>query len=199
MIRKSTIKKWNDHFKSLSKPEQRVAIAKDVIASVKKGFYNAESTYLTLPSEVEMKVWTTDSLTHDAIPTKLGERDVQSHFNEMNGCTVCGVGSCLVSLVKFTNNVNFFDLLQGDSDIWKRLTKYFSLSQLHMIEAIFEDNSGYGTTKAISLGYSPSEKIAEELNQCRATLLYPFEKNERLIAIMNNIVRNNGTFKPKEG
>ena len=38
MIKPGIIKKWNNEFKALSKPEQRVAIAEDVIKLIKRKF-----------------------------------------------------------------------------------------------------------------------------------------------------------------
>lgn len=197
-ITKTQIQKWNEYFNSLTKPQKRVAIAEDVIKQIKaKKYLPKQMAYVTFKK------------------LENSEEQIQTNFDKIE-CTCCALGGLFLSEVKFNNSCTFKELNYNDfskgnyfeEKPLKRLNKYFSLSQLVLTEFAFEcwgtnelyyndDNSvhidmGIGnhkTLKELKLTENDIEKACEFGND----YLYP---NDRLLAIMKNIVLNEGTFKP---
>lgn len=177
-ITKKQIAKWNEEFKSLSKPEQRVLIAKDVIKQLKLRKYIArESIYV------------------EYIPAG-GNLDVRSNFDKVDDCHCCALGSCLLSLTKYNNKFTFNDLDNLGKPVWKELAKFFTVNQLTLIEYAFE---GWYKTKEDGVGkchFNPTVEDSE-LDKCHSFYsIYENDEKQRLIAIMKNIIKNKGTFKP---
>lgn len=171
--------------------EMRVAIAKDVLKQLAANKIVASQG-----------VWLKDSKLSD-LPAYANERynkegikklDVCEYVNAINKCRVCALGSIFLSSVKLYNNVymsstkdpeieaaNFFEDLSSSP-----LKRYFSANQLRYIEATFEGLDGV---------HHPN--TFKEENYARAFHdLFP-STAERLKAIMQNIIENNGTFKPE--
>lgn len=164
------IEKRNKAFNKLSKPEKRVAIAKDVIAALKAKKYIAETgDYLDINIK-DNKDWNVNQ-------ESLCSNDVT--------CNVCAIGALFTSKVIISNNFNS-DYIPSDDVMRKELSSYFSMPQLHLIESAFEGWEKGSTTFS---GNIPNDNHME----------YYFEyndDNDRMIAIMENIVENKGTFKP---
>ena len=77
-------------FNSLPQHAQRILIASDVIENVKIGVYSPhEGSYIEINSNQGA-----------AFPD-----DIQKDFDKINGCNVCAIGSCLLSLTKFKNTL----------------------------------------------------------------------------------------------
>jgi len=186
MVTKSQIKKWNTLFKSLSKPKQRVLIAKDVLASMKK--YRIEAgNYMRVNSMVDK------------------EKDVQSNIKQLNECNCCALGACLISITKYKNKLIFEDLGNfTDSRVTNMLSSVFSPKQLLLIESCFEeifDDKDYYSNK---VEYSQSgdrigEGLGSNLSQKELKKCFDFQNNNGgygtnkvLRAIMQNIVANKG-------
>lgn len=171
--------------------EMRVAIAKDVLkqlASRKfvacRGVWLRDSKLSELPDYAEARY------EKDGIK----KLDVCEYVNSINKCQVCALGSIFLSSVKLYNNVymsadkdpgdeaaSFFEDLASSP-----LKRYFSPNQLRYIEATFEGLDG--------VHYPDTRK---EENYANAFYrLFP-NTDDRLNAIMQNIVENNGTFKPE--
>jgi hypothetical protein len=163
----------------------RVAIARDVIAQLKAGYLQAKSG-----------TWVQDS--------KLGTledfvefrndfnkpMDACEFVNNANKCSVCSLGAIFMSSFKlFQPKV----MLQDGWEAWaifeeldqSPLAKYFPVETLGMIEACFEGADGVhdaGTREGIAAAYEKSFK----------------DPTNRLNAIMANIIRNEGQFKPEQ-
>jgi len=191
MITKTQIKKWNDYFKSLTKEEQRIAIAKDVLLQLKKGKYTAESgTYIRI----------------DDIPYEEYEKSFQEEFNNLS-CNCCALGSCMASLVKFTNKATIDEVENENDKVWNRLFKYFSREQLLYIEWAFE---GWNINKEGNWNDLPEvgdllngranlkyqKKYKETLEKCLEFHNKYGDSNTILKKIMLNIIKNKGIFKP---
>lgn len=203
MITNTQIQKWNNYFNSLSPEQKRVAIAKDVIAQL-----NAKKI---IP----------ESGTYFAIEDNPDDYDVslQKHLPKTQ-CSVCALGSLFYSHVKFNNKVTYGDYLKAwTSDlIVEELNNYFDFEQLGMIEYAFEgfdgslsdDKPKYYDLNGISscpvndseFAYVPKEFL-NNLKYSYQYFLHLVNQNERgedfrLYQIMNNIIRNNGTFVPTD-
>lgn len=174
-ITKTQIEKWNSYFKTLSKAEQRVAIAKDVVKQIKVKKYVARSG-----SYIQPKV--------------NFQGDVRSQFDKIVDCECCALGSCLLSAVKFKNTLEYDDLFsyfERDSKFTKMLNSIFSTKQQALIEASFE-----GGDYLQVLETTKFRLTEEEIDKC-VDFYYNFkDSKKRLIAIMENIISNKGTFKP---
>jgi hypothetical protein len=178
----------NKAFWKLPKATQRVAIAKDVIASFKIGFYKARTgayfRVLDLANPIK-----------DA-PEKLDA--VLGMFKKEGAtCQVCGIGACFTSMVNIGNRAKTTDFLSScieegeginDSSMRGLLRKVFSSTQLTLIENAFEIDASFEDNDA-SVPYKKRYE-AESFGQ-------KFDDNaERLIAIMKNIIKNKGEFIP---
>ncbi len=163
----------------MSKAKKRVAIAEDVIASLKAGkFMAAAGNGYVTPQHGDKRLRELLRSTH-------GE-SMQKAFEELPPCEVCALGSMLIAGVgRFNNHAVNIDHWVGDEFALREATtefldKYFDDKQLELIEAAFEGS--------------------EELYN---GVVYDFQDwlpnagdDARLTAIMRNIIKNEGTFVP---
>lgn len=160
----------------LSKAQTRVAIAKDVIKHLRSAQIGHDYCYGIIPNG--MNLTDTDQL--------------QKHVTKIAAnCTVCAQGAMFISHFRLFNNITIGDLKQdgnakprpyrtnsltisiaGDG-VRRPLRKYFSNSQLALIEQYYEgwDGTPY--------------RIRWENDKFR------------LKKIMQNVIDHNGTFKPE--
>lgn len=86
-------------------------------------------------------------------------------------CQVCGIGACFLSYIRLANKATVHDVLYASrSGMIRRMEEAFSKDQLAQIENVFEGFEDGALKKRYS------------------------NANQRLRAIMLNIVRNNGVF-----
>ena len=175
--------------KKLTKAEIRIAIAEDVIAQIKSNKYKpTQGSWVEVASGEPYEDW----LYYNAQDCKV---DVRDYTKNIKKCHVCALGSLFVSAVNKYNNVyGTYDSLSFEQvfhtiAIGKKtspLLRYFSISQLQLIEFTFENGMGYN----YNLGDEVVERKALEFYK-----QYPNMK-DLLLAIMKNIIKNKGTFKP---
>lgn len=195
--KETTMKLKNQKFWALSQAEQRVAIAKDVIKQVKskwllptKGDY---FEFYNLPYDLREK----------KIPKKL---DTLFNTIKKDGgtCTACGIGACFASLVMLGDKAEALsyadgdkydniDILQdtsiSDSSMRKLLRKVFEPHQLTLIECAFEKSDSMRDHEDRKRAFDPTYNAAEFGRQ-------HINAYGRMIAIMENIIANKGTFIP---
>lgn len=188
--------------------EKRLAIAKDVIEQLDAHAYN-----------VRMNVYATidgiNFLTDDA-SKRLGARfqttDLQTIVRSNPECTVCAVGSLLLSAARLYNEMSVEDVATPDSTsgIADALSPYFDLRQLVLIELAFEGRN-YGlllNERLFRIDYTDQWRSVEEPEilitheTVRAAkeylenrLLDP-DHDGALRKIMENIIEHNGEFVP---
>ena len=160
--------KRNAAFEALPANEKRVLIARDVIAQLAIGKLEAQSgTYVETDATV-----------------KKASQDLQVLLKPKDvSCTVCGIGALFVCGVQRGNDlkassVHLFEddnVNVGGFQAYAYLRRYFSNSQLKMIEAAFEQ---WAHDKGGDFAY------------------YVEDDETRLRLIMENIILNNGTFNP---
>lgn len=179
-----------------------MAIAQDVINSLKRG-------QLTAANGTWVRV--DDCLLTD---TEAGT-ELQSLFKKKEvTCDVCALGACFVSAVKLGNNCKltedakqldgfeFYDKHENgwadDTGMWKVLSRYFVRSQMALIETAFEMGQGYyGNTGDIGDTAIGVNILGEERYYAAVNFGERYGDDEsRMVAIMQNIVDNKGTFKP---
>ena len=170
----------NKKFQELTRAEKRVAIAKDVLISLKQKRIRANTgSYFCYTNFDEFD-----------------ENDsAKKHINQIK-CECCALGATLLSTVKFANTLTISDLRfysgsHGRS--WQIFKDIFTPKQLALIEYAFEHNT-YGNRIAQNVFY---EYISYKKQREAVDFGLKYAKeDERLVAIMENIIKNKGTFKP---
>ena len=154
------------NFNKLPKKCQRIAIVKDVIDQVR-----AKRFIATCGTYVSF-----------------GARDLTLGAKlllEQQACRVCGIGSLFVSKCLKMNNSNIH---YQTGDIHKDLADFFSIRQLELIESAFEVS--YFHYGVFYIGKEEKTKSAIGFGQKYNN------PEDRLVAIMENVVKNCGIFKP---
>lgn len=167
------------------KAAERMAIALDAIAQIQKGrLFPTRGAYV--------RVWDTTQVSHhpdgswflsDLIPSK--PIQVRTFLKRLS-CSVCALGALFVARVDKKDRLTCRDLAADlgrheRNSYCRYLSEVFSKAQLDKIESAFE---------------SWNHKMTEdELSRYYATF-FTLEPRECLLAILRNIVRNRGTFRP---
>lgn len=186
MAKRQTIEERNKGFNSATLKEQRVAIAKDAIKQIKAEKFIAEAgTYLGIEEELGCEVG--DEL----------QKVLKKRKNKGAVCKVCGIGAAFISTVRLFDN---YKIKEEELDGWDYsttlavehmdmrilLSKYFSPSQLSLIECAFEVRWGFGMSDSYKKDREAAAIFGDKYE----------DDNERLLAIFENIVAHNGIFKP---
>ena len=166
---KSTTKKLSEN----ERAKARVAIAKDVIKRIQSGKIRSMGNgygYIEFDTDLKHKVCKME----DDYEKCITPQDVKKIAKN---CYVCAMGALILSKVGLFNQLTWRDLFNFDTreDYENALFDYFDEDELYEIEDAFECNM----SKAGKFGY-----------------LFKND-NDRLLAIMQNIVDHNGTFKPE--
>lgn len=197
---KAAIKKRNAEFAAMPPALKRVTIAKDVIAWLDaKKLVARSGTYLSSKS-----IRNCD--TEDA-QTALLATDVS--------CNVCALGAVFACAVGRANEIatNDFRGYNSQHSMHNYLSPYFSNEQLYLIESAFECSSSFydnikdpdyavaDRAEEFGLKYSESDVVDEENSDPENDLIEYLEPSKtmqepRMRAIMQNIIDNNGEFKP---
>jgi hypothetical protein len=208
-------------FKKASAPQKRVLIAKDVIAQIKAGrikpvsgdFVHITSVAPAIThaySQSQTNFPAECSINHEAaIIYSADKADARETLlkQDIKQCSCCALGGLFLSCTLFNNNTTVSQLASAfeviadvldDHDgpepiISNGLDKFFSVAQLRLIEQTFEGDKGAvigGDSDAKDKPYPAFTPAASAFYE-----RYPLVKN-RLVAIMRNIIKHNGTFKP---
>ncbi len=175
-----TLKKENAKFKKLTRAQQRVAIAEDVIAQVKAKKFIANSTYFDWAESVD-----SDTVEN----AKEAGLDLSECVSQVK-CEVCGIGSLFMSGVRKADNlkINQFNTWDARSEAVEYLEKWFDSDQLDLVEDYYERNGGL----------VPDEWYVDYDDSC-SPIYRQDDDDKRLMMIMANIASNNGKFDPKKG
>jgi hypothetical protein len=176
----------NAAFKKASRAEKRVMVAKDVIARLKTKQYRATEGRWVEPTM------------RNFIPYDARELSLQKQIvEESEKCACCGIGAVTLSCIVFNNNATLGDLTDHklDFDVMENtegdkfgLKKIFSPRQLALIEIAFENGEGYYQLEDRGRLFTKAEfnKLSAQYKG--------YQPTTKLIAIMKNIVENNGEF-----
>lgn len=178
-LQRDRIRRANERFNKMTMPQKAVAVAKDVIAQLKNKRYQATtSVYIT--NVVTPEVCNSPSA------AVLGSKDIS--------CNVCARGSMIVSAARLFNQCSLKshrDDVPGPVNRWNSgldrehctfrqiEQSIFTREQVAMIEAAFE---------CWYADYPECGKFGGKYNN----------PTDRMIAIMENIVKNKGTFVPRQ-
>lgn len=155
-------------YDKMTRAERRVAIAKDVIKHIKAQQLKVKTSYGYVKHPQGMA-----ALEHIA-KSAYNDKDLANKLKQE--CGVCARGAMMLCKVAKFNNYNF-DIQNygylGGWDTFEALRDAFSMDQLDAIERAFE-----GT-------------------DLESVFVHIQDPSDRLLAIMQNIVDHNGTFKPQ--
>ncbi len=178
---KKRITDRNYRFSKLTPAKQRVTIAKDVISLLKAEKIIAETgSYLKFGGNTAF-----DEIRWSRGLAAAEKTKVHKVIEATPKCTACGIGACFVASVLRADKVVVGDM-HGESDdrfMRKYLGKWFDLPQLRLIEAAFEIESRHANKAA---GAMAAERFGRR---------FCYDK-DRLTGIMENIIDNDGEFKP---
>jgi len=168
-------------FNKLSKFQQRQYIAMDVLDSIVSRVFNVNTgSYIMI---------------HDP-----DNRYESIKENPKVPCHVCAMGGLLISTCRITNDLTYSE---ANSNLWelksgryKKFDKIFGPEHLFIIENYFE---GKRTMVSQGVPYTRKHKLYMKHSSYIHSYVtaYPDSK-DRLVAIMYNIIANNGTFDPKK-
>lgn len=166
-----------EQFNALSQPEQRVAIAKDVLAQLEaKRIVAAPMQWVSVRGRSGF-VYNREALIDAAAPR----------------CFVCGIGACFVSAVRLGNQYQKRAYVGGlgATEMERVLLRHFPRQQYAAIEFAFEGGTGSMEEDEL-IRFFDFEEI-EALREYR----YAFpEPAARLAAICENIIAYAGDFNP---
>lgn len=156
----------------MTRAERRVAIATDVIKAINAKRFGKIAAGVGYVRKLKDPYF-------DGVPHTI-DQEVASDL--MPRCTVCARGAMMLCRISKYNGIEIVtDYSVDDRDTSKALKDAFSVDQLSEIEQAFES--------------TPSEYSGVTHAECFGA---SFEDDEdRLIAIMQNIIDHNGTFRPK--
>lgn len=181
-------KKANEAFEKLTPAEKRIQLARDVLAQLKRGDIEAErGTWL----QADVPTTTVDLNT-----------DLQTLLQATEVCKACAFGSLFVAAVKRKNDFKVLDIkglhltgvdereiedIQLDFDeMANYMGPFFTKDQISLIESAFEGGGLHNNKKSIN--------FLEEVDASDPWL----DDSIRLRLVMENIVANDGTFKPNK-
>jgi len=194
---KREIAKRNKLFAAADSAEKRVLIAKDVIAQIKLGRFKAATQTWVTPNVRRKPGF--DYSGGVNLPLEFGhDAPVRELFldKKIESCDCCALGAMFMSCTLYNNNQTaedfeeevsweFDERVEGHHGGFSNgLHKFFSRAQLQLIEASYEGGAGAFE--------GPMSKRAAVDGWMNAL---PNNK-KRLVAIMENIIENNGTFVP---
>lgn len=172
-------------FKRLSKSKKAILVAQDVLQQIKaKKYIPEKGAYIT-------NVW------HD-----IKEGDIRKQFDKIKTCEVCALGSMLLSCINLGNSITTDDLNLDVAGSVRGINSFkieglfnsiFDPYQLLLIETSFENyNSDSDRYANDVLGQRLSD---DDIYKC-GKFYYKYTTSlNRIKAICNNIIKNNGIFK----
>jgi len=219
------IEKRNSLFKKATKAEKRVLIAKDVIAQIKANRYVATSgafveaefnsdidDFSHILDEANRLMGAKDVVAEYNISLEKAKEAInfikkplrEAYLDgTVESCNVCALGGLFMSCTLYNNKTkldalgsfgeasDLGDFIDRKKPISNGLDKFFSRSQLELIEQAFEGGDGY-----FGVGCYTHDACDDDVRRYYTYAdKYP-KDDDRMIAIMNNIVKNNGTFVP---
>lgn len=198
-----------EEYKKMTKAQKRVAIAKDIIASINSEKYIAyASSYIRKVVEIDGK---SVDVRYDYLDDKvIEELDIQETLPRMEKCEVCAMGACILSLTKYENKLTFADIgpeISEFSETTDKLLKgVFTPEQLAMIEIMFEgyysdveyDEEDYEDGGGDNYSRDRLDAIVSDEDALKC-IEWHWKKKKRgitdnnlMIAIWKNIVDNEG-------
>jgi hypothetical protein len=196
-----------------TKSERRIEIIQDAVAQLLAQVYRTGSYgYLQLPGELSEE--------RQKNPDNQAQSLLCDAISKEKYCGVCAKGSLFLSTIRKENDLKLKNLVDSHISVMDRLTQdeLFNRENLNLVEAYYENwrlypyerldgwsvrcyvfvcpcvGFGFSKEQAQEFASKHNVKIAEFAKQ------YPAgagdERTHRLIAILNNMLENEGVFEP---
>jgi hypothetical protein len=172
----------NKAFEKMTLPEKRVQIARDVLAQLASKRLKAESG-VWLEGKGGKNLFTKADIKADAELS-----DILSKTKECSGCALGGMFMCSVERADNLKIGKLEAVRESDSDhtiaeddAFSYLKKFFTKTQLDMIESAFERGGG-------ACYHSEGSEFVMDID----------DPQTRMRLIMENIIANKGTFRPNK-
>lgn len=189
-------KKRNATFTTATPQQRRILIAQDVLDQLKAEKITAccgQWADIYLPKEVAVNSQICSILETEGV-----------------SCEACALGAMTLSEIRQMDNLTVNDVLKRSDatayyislphdDVEKRLEDYFEKYQLVLIELAFERGDGaYLIDEGLDKdNYDEGCIVWTQERSAAVDFGHRYDNNaDRLIMIMTNIVKNNGTFVP---
>ncbi len=180
-------------------PKLRVAVAKDVIKYLSTKRFVAKHNFYIKSEELDDLLGSPTSVWDSKLQTYVTTPEAKAPVCVPKKCQVCGIGSMFLGLVGIANTITAKELgsTHADYNMIEYLEKQagFTEEQMRLVELYFEGKklpSSYAFDFPSTSAVKKWRKAAVKAS--RSTIQKNPEKILR--AILNNIIRNNGTFKP---
>jgi hypothetical protein len=178
---KKKIRDRERRFKQMTPERKRVAIAKDVIRSIELDKIITPNSGIYFDNRYFNRIYYYDETSDFEIRDILLENTPE--------CTACAIGSMFLCTVLRDDNLSVKEFNTTHEQNFRGIIRrFFDEAQLDLIECAFERSPRY-CTKLSNL----DDDVQKAVNFGKK---YTKDRN-RLIAIMKNIIRNNGTFIPR--
>lgn len=184
-------------FEKLSKQEKAIAVAKDVLLQMSKNVY--------IPN--------TGSYINGLEHTAETHSSIKDNFDKIKSCSVCAIGSMLLSATHLGNKLSFEELFVGSHvttveqlaspKVGELLSSMFDDRTLFLIEECFEGGYDFRTDEfenptrySVNVrGLDTSMITSDEIEKCNSfNMMYGNNSPIALKEICENIIRNNGLF-----
>jgi hypothetical protein len=177
-------------FNALPQNEKAVLVAKDVLAQLECGkFKPIVNVYIS-----------TNQTVYD-----LGvnfDDDIKTNFDKLPQCQVCALGATLLSATHLGNLLTFRNIniarssIEGinNEKVSELFESIFTFKQLLLIETAFENYISNATRFATDV---KDELLTnDEITKCIDFYNSYTDIQDRMTAIFQNVIENNGVFKP---
>lgn len=189
-------------FKKLTVANKRITIAKDVIAAIRSHVYEPETGKYIHLFQVKDKWWS---------PEDYENTDIQKELPKMKRCEVCAMGSCILSITKYENKLQFNDVGRNiehfTTETSDLIAEVFTPEQFAMIEIMFEgEYTGVCYRADEEVGQMDNygrDKLGAKVSDNEAIQCIKFKRRfkrdrDRLIAIMTHIIDMKGDVVPEK-
>jgi len=168
--------KRNAAFKAATKSERAVMVAKDALKMLNAGKTAAASG-----------IWVNLYNAYDVDNEETRENQICDISDGFKECRVCALGALMLSEVRHTNKLT---VEEAGGDIGyeyfgHRLDKVFSKSQQKLMELAFEGGHGW---------FDVEDTSDKELEKIERFYEGYQEDEDRLRAILKNVIKNKGKF-----
>lgn len=173
----------------LTPAQIRVQGAKDALALIEAGAIEPRTGWYLADESVFSRrhVQVEDLLSqHTEKINKQVCEYTRAYKNSGSHCESCALGSLFVSLVNKHNDLTFGQFFKTGNKPHKYLGKFFDSDQIELIETAFEQDLYYS-----------SDHIDESQREAAMDFGQDYDdEKDRLVAILNNIIENDGEFFP---
>lgn len=183
------IQKRNESFKKETPAEKRVSIARDALEWIHAGALRPKAGTYIQPAREEGRYVLRDAHSRE-------DGNVQLRDLKLGACHVCGIGALFVAKA-----VRYDAATAGHvGDMHGNLSPYFTQEQMALVENFFERRDAspfFSRMDEANIGTAYRRGSLSFMAFCARSPWAHLSAPERLVAILENIIENAGTFKPR--